>query len=276
MHIPKWFFALLLLLIILGFGTFFFFQEKTISNELVLYGNVDVRQLDLGFRVSGRVSQLFFEEGDFVSAGDLVALLEKNPYDAQMRQAEANAASVKANLENAQILLDRRLQLIGIGGVSQEEVDNALASRNELFASFIAAESAARVAKDQLNYTELYAPTDGVILSRVREPGTALNPTDPVYTLSIISPVWVRAYVSEPDLGLICYGMKARISTDSEQIYEGKIGFISPTAEFTPKTVETTVLRTDLVYRLRIYADNPDCYLKQGMPVTVTIDVARP
>ena len=63
------------------------------------------------------------------------------------------------------------------------------------------------ISLDNMSYTEVFAPTDGIILSRIREPGTVVNPADPVYTLSVCSPVWIRAYVSEPELGLIYYGM---------------------------------------------------------------------
>jgi HlyD family secretion protein len=262
-------------LILISAGLYFVFREKTNTNELVLYGNVDVRQVDIGFRVSGRVAELCYEEGDCVLHGSPMASLDKSPYDSQISQAKANLESIRANLENAEILLSRRLQAVRIGGVSQEDVDNAQASRNELFANAYAAEAALAVAIDNMSYTEVFAPADGIILSRIREPGTVVNPTDPVYTLSVCSPVWVRAYVSEPQLGLIYYGMNAEICTDSGNTYTGKIGFISPVAEFTPKTVETTQLRTDLVYRLRIYADNPDRYLKQGMPVTVKLHLKK-
>ncbi len=258
-------------LILACVGLYFIFREKKNPNELVLYGNVDVRQVDIGFRVAGRVAELCYEEGDFVPQGSLMAVLDKSPYDSQISQARANLESVRANLENAEILLNRRLQAVTIGGVSREDVDNAQASRNELFANAYAAEAALAVAIDNMSYTDAYAPTDGIILSRIREPGTVVNPTDPIYTLSVCSPVWIRAYVAEPQLGLIYYGMDAEVYTDSGKTYIGKIGFISPVAEFTPKTVETTQLRTDLVYRLRIYADNPDRYLKQGMPVTVKL-----
>jgi HlyD family secretion protein len=129
------------------------------------------------------------------------------------------------------------------------------------------------VAQDNLSYTEVYAPTDGIILTRIREPGSVVIESEPVYTLSISSPVWIRAYVDETHLGEIYFGMPAEIVTDTKDLgsYMGKVGFISPIAEFTPKTVETTQLRTDLVYRLRIYVDNPGRYLKQGMPVTVKL-----
>jgi len=264
--------SLVLVLLLVGL-IYVFFREKPNSNELVLYGNVDVRQVDIGFRVSGRVAKMLYEEGDYVQEGALMALLEKNPYDSQLNQNLANAASIKANLDNAEILLNRRLNLIGIGGVSQEDVDNATASRNEILANYYSAAAAVAVAKDNLNYTEVYAPTDGVILTRIREPGTAVSGTEPIYTLSVSSPVWIRAFVDEMQLGNIYYGMKAEISTDAGHTYQGNIGFISPISEFTPKTVETAQLRTDLVYRLRIYADNPDHFLKQGMPVTVKLNL---
>lgn len=265
--------VILAILIAIVVGLYFIFRTKADPNELVLYGNVDVRQVDIGFRVAGRVAVLHYEEGDYVPQGSLMASLDKSPYDSQISQAEGNLESIKASLKNTEILLKRRKEAVGIGGVSQQDVDNTLANHNELLANSYAAEAALAIAKDNMTFTEVFAPTDGIILSRIREPGTVVNPADPVYTLSVISPVWIRAYVDEPHLGSIYYGMKGDVYTDSGQVYTGKIGFISPVSEFTPKTVETTQLRTDLVYRLRIYVDNPDHYLKQGMPVTVKLHI---
>lgn len=267
--------AILIFAIILS--VYFYTRPKKNPNELFLYGNVDVRQVDIGFRVAGQVEKLFFEEGDFVPKGTLIATLDRTPYDNEVVQAAANVESIKANLENAEILLKRRQELIGIGGVSQEDLNNATSTRDQLSANLYSAEAALAVAEDNLQYTETNAPTDGIILTRIREPGTVVNPADPVYTLSVSSPVWIRAYIDEPNLGDIYYGMEAEIYTDTKggPCYNGKIGFISPVAEFTPKTVETTQLRTDLVYRLRIYADNPDRYLKQGMPVTVKLHLKK-
>ena len=85
----------------------------------------------------------------------------------------------------------------------------------------------------------------------------------------------MRAYIEEPDLDLIQAGMDAEIRTDSGHVYHGQIGYISPVAEFTPKTVETRSLRTSLVYRVRIIAEDPENRLKQGMPVTVLLSPDR-
>lgn len=264
--------------IALGLVIFALVHHHDGARRLILYGNVDVRQVDIGFRVPGQVISLLYEEGDLVKPGELVAQLDETPYISELREAEANLASVQANLENAEILLKRRCLLIESGGVSQEDLDDTYTHRNVLLANKAAAEAAVQIARDNLIYTKAYAPNEGIVLTRIREPGTVVNPTDPVYTLSLTNPVWIRAYVGEPDLGRVYYGMEAEVSIDTKgaPTYTGKVGFISPIAEFTPKTVETTQLRTDLVYRLRIYVDHPDAILKQGMPVTVECKNPKP
>ena len=251
------------------------FSKPKNQNELILYGNVDIRQVDLGFRVKGRVKNMVFQEGDQVAEGALMAVLDKQPYEDQVRQAAAHIESVKASLTNAIRLVERRKILLGTGGISEQDIDDAMAAQQIDFANLKEAEAALGVAQTNLQDTELYAPSDGTILTRIREPGTVVREADPIYTLSLVSPVWVRAYVSEPQLGLIHPGMRATVYTDTPggNVYRGHIGFISPVAEFTPKTVETTQLRTDLVYRLRVIVDNPDHGLRQGMPVTVKLSL---
>ena len=270
-------FILLALILANIAGWYYFSASEKDRRELILYGNVDVRQVDIGFRVAGKVENLFFEEGDRVRQGKLMAALDKTPYISQVKQAEANVEALQANLDNAETLFRRRKELVGIGAVSQEDFDNARSNRDQLLANLDAAKASLAVSRDNLSYTEAYAPTDGVILTRIREGGTVVRESDPVYTLSVSTPVWIRAYVDEPHLGLIYYGMPADVITDTPggKIYSGKIGFISPISEFTPKTVETTELRTDLVYRLRVYVDDPDEFLKQGMPVTIKLKLEK-
>lgn len=265
----------LLIVLFSALYAYLFFQNRENKNVLTLYGNVDVRQVDLGFRVSGRVIEMPFQEGDFVPAGSLMGVMDKQPYFDRVREAAANIESVNKNFENAERIFKRRQELISDGSISQEDFENAQSSRDVLDANYKQAEAALGVALTNLRDTEVFAPNDGVILTRIREPGTVVRESDPIYTLSLLSPVWIRAFVAEPSLGKIYPGMRAKIHTDTKggEVYEGHIGFISPVAEFTPKTVETTQLRTDLVYRLRIIADNPNWGLKQGMPVTVTFNL---
>lgn len=270
-----------LLTVIIGSLFVYYFQQQplTLKDFIVLYGNVDVRQVDLGFRVSGRVTELIYQEGDLVKPGALLARLDIQPYADQVNQARANIDSIQVNLENAEKVYQRRKSLFELndGSVSEEDYQNALTSRDNLRANLKQAEAALGVSLTNFTDTEVYAPNEGIILTRIREPGTVVKQGDPVYTLSLIDPIWIRAFIPEPYLGIVYPGMIADVLTDTKggKVYKGRVGFISPVAEFTPKTVETTQLRTDLVYRLRIYIDHPDSGLRQGMPVTVHLPLKK-
>lgn len=261
------------LVLALGFILYHFYENEGDDDVLTLYGNVDIRQVDLGFRVNGRVSEMLFEEGDVVEPGALMGILDPQPYVEEVSQMKASLAAAVAALDNAEMLFKRRQEAVPTGSVSKQDFDTALFSKDNLKALRDEAAASLERSETRLNDTKVYAPILGTILTRIREPGAVVNFGEPIYTLSISSPIWVRAYLSEPDLGFIFPGMEAEIHTDTPElpVYKGHIGFISPVAEFTPKTVETQKLRTDLVYRIRVIVDNPDNKLKQGMPVTVKI-----
>jgi len=175
------------------------------------------------------------------------------------RAAESHVAEAKARVS----------QTAPVG----QQIQTAKSAVSLADARVAAAAAALRLAELQLSYTKVIAPSDGIVLSRVREPGAIVSPSDIVYTVSLTGDVWVRAYIAEPDLGHIHPGMTVEITTDTApgKPYTGRIGFISPVAEFTPKSVETPDLRTDLVYRLRVIVDRPDSGLRQGMPVTIRL-----
>jgi HlyD family secretion protein len=205
---------------------------------------------------------------------------------------------------NARKSLDRSQQLFASGAVPRSTLDDALAasrmadarlasasesyrlllqgSRSEDIAagraSLQAAQARLGAAETALDDSHLVAPSDGVVISRVREPGAIVSPNDIVYVVSLTHSVWVRAYVAEPLLGKLRLGMQVAVESDTapSRRVRAHVGFISPTAEFTPKSVETPELRTDLVYRLRLIVDDLDTGLQQGMPVTVLIHTALP
>ena len=136
-----------------------------------------------------------------------------------------------------------------------------------------AAAAALELAEIRLRDALLTAPQDGIVLTRAREAGAIVQAGQTVYTLSLVDPVWLRVYVDEPQLGRIKPGMAVRVRVDAvpDKEFAGRVGFISPAAEFTPKSVETMEVRTSLVYRLRVQVDDPDNVMRQGMPVTVTL-----
>lgn len=299
------------------------------DGSLTLYGNVDIREVDLGFRVGGRIKSIEVEEGARVVAGELLATLDSASLESRTSQADAEIAAAQANLtklrngNRAQDIAQARARLAAVkisvteaekdyrrraplvepGAISRDLWDQTVASRDRARAQAVEADAAlslllvgarrediaaaaanVEAAKAQrsgaevdLSDTRLFTRIDGTVVTRAQEPGAIVQPGATILTLSIDQPMRVRAYIGEPDLTRISPGMSVEVLVDGNpRTYKGSIGYISPQAEFTPKSVETQDLRTDLVYRLRIIVDNPDDALRQGQPVTVRIPEARP
>jgi HlyD family secretion protein len=352
-------------------------RHKT-AQKLILYGNVDLRHVELAFNNSERIADVLVQEGDHVWQGQVLARLDTRRLEPQVAQAEAQAAAqrqiverlrhgnrpeeiaqaeaqaaaqrqiverlrhgnrpeeiaqARANLESAKAdaanarrqyerlkpLLDRPVG----GAVSQQDVDNAKATWDvaeaklvvtqkalalavagprpeeiaeaearlvatqkalaltiagprpeeiaEAVARLQAAEAQLALLQQQLADAQLVAPVNSIVRTRLMEPGEMASPQKPVFSLAVTDPKWVRAYVSEPDLGKVSHGMAASVAVDSfpERHFDGWVGFISPVAEFTPKAVQTVELRTSLVYDVRVFVKDPGDVLRLGMPATV-------
>lgn len=383
---------ILIILIIVGtFIWFKMFKEHPDTTKLMVSGNIEVTDIELGFKVGGRLEHCYVDEGDAVTKGHILARLENDDQKITIALAEANldrAESVlselmagsrpeEINLSYAQVLqADQMLLELNRGSRSQEietarsDLETAMALKKSAQDQLIQAkedferfsillkknsisqrdvdlsrtrynvafnsvkEAAARVKKArqilslskegprseqiekakavlaqaqaqhalvkagprsekidqaralvtearqrvkqanlQLSYTELVAPMDGIILSRSAEPGEFFNPSTPVVTLGDLVHPWLRAFVSESNLGRIFLKQKVKVTTDSYQdkTYNGVIAFISSQAEFTPKSVQTFEERVKLMFRIKINLSNPDGELKPGMPADATI-----
>lgn len=287
-----WIILIIIFILILTL-IFFIFFKKPVKDELLLYGNIEIRDVNLSFRVSGKLKELYFEEGDYVKKGQILARLDDDTFKVNLDEARAREAETSAVKINAYDIYRRNLLLCEDETISKEECENLLTNKNKAAADFDLARAQLNNSKIALNDTKLIAPNDGIILTRITEPGTILASGMPVYSMSLFKPLWARAYVSEEDLGKIKLGQKAYISNDSMpgREFKAHIGFISPVAEFTPKTVETVSLRTDLVYRLRVIIDEDEIqdsdntkngrhdgfylYLRQGMPVNIRIPLEK-
>ncbi len=302
-----------------GFGLF-----AKPEGPLTLYGNVDIREVDLGFRAGGRIAAIAVDEGAQVKAGQLLASLDRAPIDDRAAQARANVAQAQAELAklehgsrpqdieaakarlvaasavaaNADADYARRAPLVEPGAISKALWEQTVSARDRARAQLAearaalslvetgpraedieaarAALAASRAAQSSITTdtadTRLLASSDGTVVTRAREPGAIVAPGETVFTVAIDRPLRVRAYVTEDQLSRIAPGMAVTVRADgNDKIYHGTIGYISPRAEFTPKTVQTSDLRTDLVYRLRIIVSDPDGRLRQGQPVTVSV-----
>lgn len=307
-------------------------HDKNSDDALVLYGNVDIRQVSLAFDGNGRVTELRADEGDAVKTGQVLATLDTRSLALQAQQAQAQIAVQQQNLlrlsngtrpeelaqarsRHAAALAEAErarkdlARLEGIAastdsrGVSAQELDRARAAlqvadaqaqqqhqalrldqigpRREDIAAAEAQLQASQAQLDllhhQISQGELRAPSDAVVRSRLLEPGDMATPQKAIYTLAITQPKWIRVYVSEPDLGRIRPGQTARVTTDSapDRPIDGKVGYISSVAEFTPKSVQTEELRTSLVYEVRIIVQDDDNQLRLGQPATVALEGGR-
>lgn len=252
-------------------------------NELELFGNIEIRQVDLGFRVEGKIADIFVEEGDTVKKGQLLATLDDATFRANYEKALAEVSLNKSTSKNAYEKYERHLPLCKDNSTSKQECDELFNSKNSTQAALEASIAGSKYAGKNLADTKIYAPDNGIIMTRIQEPGASITPSQPILTMAKNTPVWVRAYIQETDLANVKYGMKVKVLTDTtdpktgkKRKYTGWVGYISPVAEFTPKTVQTTDLRTDLVYRIRVYIYEVDEYLRQGMPVTIKLDLLSP
>ncbi|MFA7659369.1 MAG: efflux RND transporter periplasmic adaptor subunit [Candidatus Gastranaerophilaceae bacterium] len=267
-----------LLLIIFGGIYIFNHRHKKNLNELTLFGNIEIRQVDLSFRVEGKIKKMIVEEGDYVKKGELLGYLDDTNYKSTYEKNMADIQALTAISANTKSQYERNIPLCKDGTTSKQECDSLKNSKDSTKASLDASIASSKGAKKNLDDTRVYAPDNGIIMTRIQEPGAVVEPSQPIYTMAKTEPVWVRAYIPEPNLANVKYGMKAKVLTDTinpqtgtPREYTGWVGYISPVAEFTPKTVQTEDLRTDLVYRIRIYVYDIDEYLRQGMPVTVKI-----
>ncbi|WP_145524460.1 HlyD family efflux transporter periplasmic adaptor subunit [Yersinia vastinensis] len=318
-------------LVVVGIAVWLNGRNNDDKNQLTLHGNVDIRQVSLAFEESGRISALMVDEGDRVSAGQVVAMLDTHALKIQEKQAQARLdaekqtvreqqsgarpeeiAQVKAQLASAQAQLIKanedlsRIQRIasstGGRGISKQELDTAknnqsvaqanvkerqaslelmvkgvrTEQREAAIAQVKALEADLELLRYRISQAELRSPVDAIVRARLQEPGDMTSPQKAVYTLALTEPKWVRVWVSESDLGRVKSGMAAQVVTDSfpDKPVSGKVGYISSVAEFTPKSVQTEELRTNLVYEVRIVVSDPDNVLKMGQPATVNINTA--
>jgi len=194
------------------------------------------------------------------------SLIAKNLASKEQRdQAQLKLDVAKSAVRRAQ----QQLQLLR-EGPRQEDIDKAKAQ-------LAALRSAQQTAERQQHYTHLVSPVSGSITLRQAEAGEMVGAGQPVFKVAQLTRPWVRAYINETDLARVHLGQMASVTVDGlpDKTFKGKLSFISPKAEFTPKSVETRDLRVDLVYRVKIDLEDPERILKLGMPADVKLDTGE-
>jgi multidrug resistance efflux pump len=279
-----------------------FNEQERIAGVLVEEGDRVKKGQVLAMLETHRLNaQIKEAEAQIAAQQEVVKRLVAGTRPQEIAQARAELAAAQATVHNSMLNFDRISKTSGVGATSEQALDNARAQfdvdkaqlkvkdkalnlalegpRKEDIAAakntLKALEASLSLLKIRFGEMTLVSPAAGIIQNRILEPGEMADPSRPVVTLALTDPKWVRAYVPEKDLGRINLGMKAKVLSDSfpDQSFKGWIGFISPVAEFTPKTVETEDLRTKLVYEVRVFVHDLKDQLRLGMPVTVIVDL---
>lgn len=302
--------------------------DHTADGTLRLSGTVEVREVDLAFRVNGRIVARTVDEGQRVEQGAIVANLDAEPYRLALERANAEAAAAEAQLaalragtraqelraaEAARRSAQQRLsfaraeekRITDIAArdlASQQALEQARLARQVAEAQLAEADerlallregpraediaraeaewqarlAAASLARQQLDDTRLVAPVSGVVSVRLAEIGEVVQAGQPVLRVAALDTPWVRAFLPEPWLARVQLGQPAQVRVDGlpDTEFQGRLSFISPEAEFTPRTVETQELRTDLVYRVTVDVTGAGGRLKRGMPADVYLEPA--
>lgn len=280
-------------------------------NRISASGTIEATEVTISAKVGGEVVQLWAAEGIRVRRGDTLAILDVTDLEIQLRQAEANLTSAEAQykltvrgarredllqaeatLENAESDIRRIEALFKNQSVTQKQLDDArmkftVAKQNhEKLRKGSRSEEVdvARGRRDQaraqveavrkkLGDAAIISPIDGIVTAKAVEVGENVMPNTPCFKVTRSEQVHIMIYVTETELARVDVGSPANIYVDGfpDRAFPGKVTFISPNAEFTPRNIQTKEERTKLVFGVKIEANNPDLALKPGMPADAVL-----
>lgn len=184
----------------------------------------------------------------------------------QRDDAEARYKVALAQHETAQQVLQKARQL-----ARPEEIQAARARLDQ-------AAAARDLIKKSIADSTILSPVSGIVTHKIIEAGEFVGPGSALLTVADLANVHLEIYVPEKELGRIRLGQLAEVKIDSypDRVFTGKVTFISPEAEFTPKNVQTKEERVKLVFRVKIEIPNPDYILKTGMPADAVLKIEPP
>lgn len=261
-------------------------------------GRLEANQFYISSKYPGRIAEVLVHEGDTVEAGQVLARMDTSALEAQLREAEAQIRAAQDNRRVAQAQVNvkeadydyankqylRSKDLVPRGAVSQREaeVDNAamLSSRAQLVgakaqvtqagSTIDAQRATADRLRAEINDAVLRAPMRGRVETRLAEPGEVLPAGGRVFSVNNLSDVYMYVYLPESVTGKVPLGSEARIVLDAAPQYPIRafVSYVSPMAQFTPKTVETAEERHNLTFRVKLQI--PRERLRQFEPLVKT------
>lgn len=285
------------------------------GNSIEASGTIEGTNINIAAEVTGKVREIRVTEGTRVSVGDTLVVVDDTEYQIQLRQATANAAAADAQYrlalegsrkedilqaeaayKTARTDYERMKELLAAQTITQKQYDDVYArfvSAEQTYQKFVrglrkpeieiarARREQAEAQADQLRKKVrdclITAPAEGTVTLKSVEVGELVTPGANVMRLTYLDVVKLVIYVNEQFLGHIHLGQKAEVKIDGMQdrTFEGKVTFISPNAEFTPKNVQTKEERTKLVFGVKIEVENKDGALKPGLPADARLVIGQ-
>jgi membrane fusion protein YbhG len=270
------------------------------SNNLHFTSVLEGTAIQVPALTGGQIAKLLVDTGYQVDAGDTVAVIDTTELSLKQRQLDASMQELASQTELAKIALnqaktdldyvkeryDRTLILYQKNTATKQTLDDV---SNQLQRAETQHKSAQqnlqtlktkkeqisaelKLVRKKINDAVILAPISGVISTKYFEPAEAVPGMSPIVEMIDLNVLDVKIYISEKMLSQVKYGQEAEVRVDgSDKSFKGKISWISPKAEFTPKSVLTPETRTSLVYAVNVKVVNQDGILKHGMPVEVVL-----
>jgi RND family efflux transporter MFP subunit len=257
---------------------------------IVLTGIVTTDEVIVGPEIQGRLQQLFVKEGDTVTNGELLGVIQPQEQQADVafyasseQQFSAQVTQAKADLENARLTYQREEALYKQDAESAQAYDQARTAYEaakahvESMSKQTQAAGAQRSkAMVQLGYTEIFAPLDGIVDTRAALQGEVVNPGQAIVTLINQDDLWVRADVEETYIDRIRLGDKLPVQLPSGAVREGTVFYRSVDADYATQRDVSRTKRDIKTFEIRLRCDNRDRRLAVGMTATVTLPLKNP
>lgn len=263
------------------------FSRRVEADKLILSGVIEAVEHDLSFRISGLITEIFYDEGDSIDSTTVVAVLDTSELVAVVDKAHKNYEATKASitqleiqLETIQRNLNKIKQLLPTGGSTQSQYDDLADQKRQVKAqlesarkNLEAAKATDKLAAIRLDYAVLKSLIKGKAIARMYEPGEVVMAGAPIITIADLDDLTVRVYLPEIYLGKIKLGQEVAIQVDSypQSSFPGQVKYISDKAEFTPKNIQTKEERVKQVFAIKISSSSHGGILKPGLPCNVII-----
>ncbi len=217
--------------------------------------------------VAGKLNVFNFEEGDKVDTGDTLAIIDNREIKFVIKSIEYQVKNLRIQLKNLEDDLKKTEELYKDSAISEMDFERVERNRDMVHMELKSASASLEAKKENLKKFYIISPVNGYISLKYLKTGESTLPGMPVVEIQDPSLIYLNIYVPEDEMPKISIDQMVKIRVDAfaDELFKGRVSFISGKAEFTPKNIQTREDRTLLVYRIKIIVDNPEGKIKSGI-----------